>query len=161
MNYQIKRATLEEKEILNNLMQFYMYDFSEYMDLHLEENGKFNDYPLNDYWTEDSNFPYLLTLNGKNAGFVLVKLKNRDDDLYFSIAEFFIIKKYRRVGLGRLVAKDIFNIHKGQWEVYQIDNNEPAQRFWKKVIEEYTGGKFTERIEAGRKTQVFVNRVES
>lgn len=92
MNYQIKRATLEEKEILNNLMQFYMYDFSEYMDLHLEENGKFNDYPLNDYWTEDSNFPYLLTLNGKNAGFVLVKIKNRDDDLYFSIAEFFIIK---------------------------------------------------------------------
>lgn len=92
MNYQIKRATLEEKEILNNLMQFYMYDFSEYMDLHLEENGKFNDYPLNDYWTEASNFPYLLTLNEKNAGFVLVKLKNRDDDLYFSIAEFFIIK---------------------------------------------------------------------
>jgi predicted acetyltransferase len=67
------------------------------------------------------------------------------------------MKKYRRAGLGKLVAKDIFKIHKGQWEVYQIDNNEPAQHFWKKAIEEYTGGKFTERIDVGRKTQVFVS----
>jgi predicted acetyltransferase len=158
MNYEIKRATLEEKETLSNLMQFYIYDFSEFLDLHIEDNGKFDDYPLHDYWTEDNRFPYLIKLNGKNAGFVLVKLINTDDDdSCFSIAEFFIMKRYRRAGLGNLIAKDIFKIHKGQWEVYQIDNNVPAQHFWKKVIEEYTGGKFTERIEVGRKTQVFVS----
>jgi predicted acetyltransferase len=157
MNYVIKRATLEDKETLSNLLQFYIYDFSEFMDLHFEENGKFGDYPLDEYWTGDSNFPYLIKLNGKNAGFVLVKLKNRDDDTYFSIAEFFIAKKYRRAGLGKLVAIDIFTMHKGQWEVYQIDNNKPSQQFWKKAIEEYTDGKYTERIEVGRKTQVFVS----
>lgn len=158
MNYEIKRATLEEKETLNNLLQFYIYDFSEFMDFHIEDNGKFDDYPLNDYWTENSRFPFLIKLNGKYAGFVLVKLINRDDDdSYFSIAEFFIMKRYRRAGLGKLVAMDIFKMYKGQWEVYQIDNNVPAQHFWKKAIEEYTGGKFTERIEVGRKTQVFVS----
>jgi predicted acetyltransferase len=65
MSYEIKRATLEEKDILNNLMQFYIYDFSEFMDLHVEDNGKFSDYPLNDYWIEDSRFPYLIKLTGK------------------------------------------------------------------------------------------------
>ncbi|MDC0764176.1 GNAT family N-acetyltransferase [Brevibacillus sp. AG] len=157
-NYEIKRATLDEKETLSNLLQFYIYDFSEFMDLQIEDNGKFGEYPLNEYWTDCYRFPYLILLNEKIAGFVLVKLINRDeDDSYFSIAEFFIMKRFRRSGLGKQVAKDIFNMHKGPWEVYQIDSNEPAQHFWKKTIEEYTGGKFTERIEIGRKTQVFVS----
>jgi len=43
-----------------------------------------------------------------------------------------------------MVAKDIFDMHKGKWKVYQINNNKPAQLFWKKAIEEYTDGKFTE-----------------
>ncbi len=157
MNYEIKKASLEEQETLNNLLQFYMYDFSEFMDLHVEDNGKFGDYPLDSYWTENSRFPYLIKLDGKNAGFVLVKLIDKDDDSYYSIAEFFIMNKYRRAGLGILVAKDIFRKHQGQWEVYQVDNNLPAQYFWKKAIEEYTNGKFTERIEVGRKTQVFIS----
>jgi predicted acetyltransferase len=157
MNYEVKKATLEEKETLNNLLQYYIYDFSEFMDLHVEDNGKFGDYPLDDYWTENSRFPYLIKLNGKNAGFVLVKLMHRNDDSYYSIAEFFIMKRYRRTGLGKLVAKDIFKTHQGQWEVYQIDNNLPAQYFWKRVIEEYTNCNFTERIEVGRKTQVFIS----
>lgn len=158
MDYEIKIATLEHKEILSNLLQFYIYDFSEFMELPFEENGKYGNYPIDEYWSKDPNYPYLISLNGKIVGFVLVKLKNReDDDAYFSIAEFFIAKKYRRLGLGRLVAKDIFDMHQGKWEVYQIDNNKPAQLFWKRAIEEYTGGKFTERIEVGRRTQVFIS----
>ncbi|MEJ7680083.1 MAG: hypothetical protein WKG06_19925 [Segetibacter sp.] len=29
------------------------------------------------------------------------------------------MKKYRREGIGKAVAKQIFNLYKGQWEVYQ------------------------------------------
>lgn len=157
MDYEIKIATLKDKEVLSNLMQFYIYDFSEFMELQFGANGKYDNYPIDEYWSTDPNYPYLISLNGEIAGFVLVKLINRDDDAFFSIAEFFIARKYRRAGLGKFVAKDIFDKHKGQWEVYQIDNNKPAQLFWKKAIEEYTGGKFTERIEVGRRTQIFVS----
>lgn len=161
MDYEIQVAALEDKETLRNLLQFYIYDFSEYMDLHFKENGRYDDYPIDEYWTTEPNYPYLIKKDGKYIGFVLVKLKNRGNDVYFSIAEFFIAKKYRRAGLGKMVAKDIFDLHKGQWEVYQIDNNKPAQLFWKKTIEEYTDGKFTERVEEGRRTQVFVSRDSS
>lgn len=91
MDYEIKIATLEHKEILSNLLQFYIYDFSEFMELQFEENGKYGNYPIDEYWSKDPNYPYLISLNGKIVGFVLVQLKNREeDDAYFSIAEFLL-----------------------------------------------------------------------
>ncbi|WP_236722895.1 hypothetical protein [Bacillus obstructivus] len=49
MNYEIIKASLDNSETLTNLMQFYIYDFSEFIEAHVEENGKFGDYPLQDY----------------------------------------------------------------------------------------------------------------
>lgn len=50
-------------------------------------------------------------------------------------------------------------LYKGNWEVFQINKNEPAQAFWRNVIKEFTGGQFTERIEEGKRvTQVFVSQ---
>ncbi len=158
MNYEIIKASLDNGEILTNLMQFYIYDFSEFIEAHVEENGRFGDYPLNDYWKEDNHLPYLVRFNGNYAGFVLVKWIKTETKSYFSIAEFFIMKKYRRTGLGKTVAKDIFRLHKGKWEVFQMEKNEPAQLFWRNVINEYTGGRFTERVEEGKRiTQEFTS----
>lgn len=49
MNYEIIKASLDNSETLTNLMQFYIYDFSEFIEAHVEENRKFRDYPLQDY----------------------------------------------------------------------------------------------------------------
>ena len=138
-------------------MQFYIYDFSEFMDLHLEDHGRYSEYLLSEYWSDPSRYPYLIKLSGKNAGFVLVRLIREGEQLYYSIVEFFIMKRYRRAGLGNLVAKDIFTMHKGNWTVHQIINNLPAQLFWQKTINEYTGGKYTERTDEKKVTQIFVS----
>ncbi|MDH5161713.1 GNAT family N-acetyltransferase [Heyndrickxia oleronia] len=158
MNYEIIKASFDNSETLTNLMQFYIYDFSEFIEAHVEENGKFGDYPLQDYWKEENHFAYLVRFNGNYAGFVLVKWINTETKSYFSIAEFFIMKKYRRTGLGKSVAKDIFCLHKGNWEVFQILKNVPAQLFWKNVINEYTDGQFTEQLKDGKRiSQEFVS----
>lgn len=158
MNYELIKATMNDKEILKNLMQFYFYDFSEFIDAHLEKDGLFGEYKyLDDYWKESSRFPYLVKLDGKHAGFVLVRLIHSTEKKYFSIAEFFIMKKYRLSGLGTLVAHEIFHLHNGLWEVFQIEKNEPAQLFWRKIIGEYTNGEFEERIEDGKIIQAFVS----
>ena len=151
MIYEISKAGIDNKETLSNLLQFYIYDFSEFIDAHVEENGRFSEYPLKDYWTENNHFAYLIRINGKYAGFVLVKRIEAETGAYFSIAEFFIMKKYRRMGVGKSVAKEILHIHKGNWRVFQMKNNEPAQLFWRNVIKEYTGGRYTERIEDGKR----------
>jgi len=41
MNISLLRASKEYKPIFDNLMQFYIYDFSEYIELDVEENGLF------------------------------------------------------------------------------------------------------------------------
>ncbi len=68
------------------------------------------------------------------------------------------MKKYRREGIGKAIAIQIFDLHKGQWEVFQKESNKPAQLFWNKVISEYTKGNFTERFEDGRFIQDFISK---
>jgi predicted acetyltransferase len=157
---QIVKASIDDEDVLYNLLQFYFYDFSEFVGSDVEEDGLFAEYPyLESYWAEeDSRFPYLIKVNGKNAGFVLVRLiKSAEKAAYYSIAEFFIMKKYRRSGLGKQVAKQIFDKHRGNWEVFQIEKNIPAQQFWRQVINEYTGGNYSERVEEGNRLQDFVS----
>ena len=74
---------------------------------------------------------------------------------YFSMAEFFIMQKYRREGIGKEAARQLFTLHKGDWQVHQRENNIPAQEFWRKVINKYTDGQFSERLESGRRVQNF------
>lgn len=159
MNLTLLQATKEHKIVIRNLMQFYIYDFSEFVRYDVEDNGLFAPYPdLEDYWEGDNNkFPYIIKKDDKYVGFVLVKFISSKGQSYFSIAEFFILKKYRHEGIGKAIAIKVFNLHKGQWEVYQRDNNKPAQIFWIKVISEYTKGHFKERLENGKRIQNFEN----
>ena len=140
-------------------MQFYIYDFSEYVRYDVEDNGLFAPYAgLQDYWEGDNDkFPYIIRRDDKYIGFVLVKFISSKDQGYFSIAEFFILRKYRNEGIGKAVAIEVFNLHKGQWEVYQKNSNKPSQIFWNKVISEYTKGHFKERLENGKRIQNFEN----
>ncbi len=156
MNFTLLQATIEHKIVIQNLMQFYIYDFSEYVKYDVEDNGLFAPYPdLRDYWEDDNKFPYIITKNDKYVGFVLVKSVKSNGRSYFSIAEFFILKKYRHEGVGKAIAFKVFDLHKGQWEVYQKESNKPAQIFWNKVISQYTKGTFKDRLENAKRIQNF------
>jgi predicted acetyltransferase len=159
MNFTLIQASKEHKIIIENLMQFYIYDFSEFVPNDVEDNGLFAPYPhLENYWEEKNDkFPYIIIKNDKYAGFVLVRRIQSEKGSYFSIAEFFILKKYRLGGTGKSVAFQIFDLHRGHWEVFQRNTNKPAQIFWKKVIKEYSKGQFRERSEDGKQIQTFEN----
>jgi predicted acetyltransferase len=59
-----------------------------------------------------------------------------------SISEFFVMRKYRKKGVGRAAAIEVFDMFPGLWEVLQHEANVPAQRFWEEVIGAYTGGHY-------------------
>src|SRR3954467_11761900 len=97
MNIKLASASIEDKITIGNLMQFYIYDFSEYIDCDVQEDGLFAAYPhLDAYWREENRFPYIITKDEEYVGFVLVRFMESTNRNYFSIAEFFIMKKYRR-----------------------------------------------------------------
>ena len=159
MHAELIRASAEHKTVVKNLMQFYIYDFSGFVTLDVEPDGLFAPYPtLDDYWNNDpARFSYVIKYSDKYIGFVLVRLINSGQQDYFSIAEFFVLKRYRRTGIGKFIAVQVFNLHRGQWEVFQKKPNLPAQKFWLKVIDDYTNGQFTQRVEKDKVIQEFEN----
>jgi predicted acetyltransferase len=146
MSIEIKEASLDQKSILRNLLELYLYDFSEYIDIEVGEDGLYGYPPLEYYWNEPGRHAFLVRAGGRLAGFVLVRTHppGPDGGEVRSIAEFFILRKYRRKGLGEEVARRIFDRFPGDWRVAQIVENPQATAFWRKVIDRYTGGRYTE-----------------
>jgi predicted acetyltransferase len=157
MNFNLIKASREYISVFENLLQFYIYDFSEFVELDVKEDGLFEPYSsLREYWEEENErFPYFIKEGEKYLGFVLVRYITLSDRSYFSMAEFFIMRRYRKIGIGRSIAAQVFNLHKGQWEIFQKESNKPAQNFWNKIITENTNGHFKERIENGKRIQEF------
>ncbi|MBD3107527.1 GNAT family N-acetyltransferase [Bacillus sp. AGMB 02131] len=108
---------------------------------------------LKDSFDEENCFPYFIKSDTKYIGFALVG----KDQSSNCIVEFFIMKKYRREGIGKAVVKEIFRLHKGNWVVHQISHNKPAQAFWRNGIDEFTEGNFIEGEEDGKLVQKFTS----
>lgn len=158
MNIKLVEASPIHKDVIKNLMQFYMYDFSEFVEVDVEADGLFAAYKnLDDYWNDENRFSYIIQKDEIYIGFVLIRYIEEQQRNHFSIAEFFVMKKYRRKGIGKSIATQIFNSHKGKWEVFQKESNKPAQLFWNKIINDYTKGNFKERLEDGKLIQGFTN----
>ncbi|WP_336518194.1 GNAT family N-acetyltransferase [Pollutibacter soli] len=160
MNLSLELAKEDLKPVFENLMQLYIYDFSEFIPTDLKADGKFAPYPaLDSYWEQPGiRFPYLVKSADTIVGFVLVRQIISEEKNYFSIAEFFILRSHRRKGWGSIVAQLAFDLHKGNWEVYQWNTNLPAQLFWRTVITRYTGGDYYEFSRDGKLVQVFYNQ---
>lgn len=62
-----------EGPILANLLELYAHDFSEFHDLDLGPDGRFRYRSLPLYWSEPDRHALLASIDGKLAGFVLVK----------------------------------------------------------------------------------------
>lgn len=137
-------ATSAESPLLKNLLELYEYDFSEFTGSDVGADGTYQYQYLNEYWIEPNRFVYIAFVRGKIAGFVMVNTHFIDNVLRWSIAEFFVLRKYRRQGIGEYMAKYAFNQHPGQWVIMQIGSNLAAIKFWRKVVTRYTGGKYDE-----------------
>lgn len=148
VHVELQPARLEEKPALRQLLELYSYDFSEFSDDEVDEHGLFG-YPyLDHYWTEPDRYPFLVRVNGQLAGLALVRMASYFPDRASSIciAEFFVMRRYRRRGVGTRVAKLLFEHFHGHWEIAQTVQNVAAQAFWRKVISDYTGGDFSETV---------------
>lgn len=144
MNINIEPILIEQKSVFVQMMELYNYDFSEFSDDDINEYGYFGYPRIDDYWNEEGRYPFFIRVDGKLAGLVLVRSCCEHNDLPnpHNIAEFFVMKKYRRRGVGKVAAMKIFDMFPGGWEISQWVNNLPAQKFWQKVVAEYTNGKY-------------------
>ena len=144
MNIELKQVTLDEKEILKNLLEKYDYEFSQWDKRDVNKLGLYGYQYLDYYWTEDYRWAYFILVDGKLAGFAMVidlpEVDDRETD--FQMAEFFVLYKYRRSGIGKQAFFKVLDLHKGKWQLKRHPSNTASVRFWNNVINEYTNGQY-------------------
>jgi predicted acetyltransferase len=146
MNVTIQPATPDDGRTLSNLMQLYCYDFSELIDVQMSEEGIFATGSLDAYWTDDWRHPFLIRVESQLGGFALVHERSRLTGAAgtFDMAEFFVLRKFRRRGVGGLAAFAAFDRFRGDWEVRERSTNPAATAFWRRAIGSYTRGNYKE-----------------
>jgi len=133
----------DERHILENLFQLYVHDFSENWagtpQGELENDGKFSAYPWFDhYWQDKTRIPLLIRNDGHIAGFALLNaVGHTKAAVDRNMAEFFIVRKHRRSGVGSKAVDWIFRRYPGTWEVAVVRANTKAFAFWRNVIEHH------------------------
>jgi predicted acetyltransferase len=134
-------ARPEAEAILANLLELYAHDFSEFKDLELGPDGRFGYSNLSLYWSEPGRHPFLVRVEGKLAGLVLVKRGSEvsDNETVWDVAEFFVLRGYRRRGIGTQIAHEVWRQFPGLWEVRVMESNIVASEFWAHAISMLTG----------------------
>lgn len=129
MEFNLVAATEDDKPVLRRLVELYRYDFSEFDQADVDSYGEYGYRYLDHYWTEASRVAFLFRVDGYWAGFALVRAESP-----FDMSEFFVMRKYRRQGVGRAAAADLFRRFAGPWRVRQQKTNPAATEFWRKAI---------------------------
>jgi len=134
-------ARPEQEPALANMLELYAHDFSEFVDLKLGADGRFGYRHLPLYWKEPGRHPFIIKADGHLAGFVFVRRGSEvsDDVDVWDIAEFFVVRGFRRLGVGTKAAQDIWRQFPGKWEVRVIDRNQRAREFWGRAVREFLG----------------------
>jgi predicted acetyltransferase len=131
----------ERSEVLSNLLQLYVHDFSEHVPVPLKPNGRFEFSLDPTWWNGADHFPFLIHRAGELAGFALARRGSRvnDDANVMDVAEFFVVRGVRRRGVGLAAAHALFARVAGPWEIRVRQSNAAAQRFWSGAVATWLG----------------------
>lgn len=136
-------VTVDEKEILKNLLEKYNFEFSEWDKRDVNDLGLYGYKYLDHYWTEKERYAYFIKADGKLAGFAMINAyADTDEPVDHGIAEFCIMPKYRRMGVGKAALFQILDRIHGKWHLKMHPRNIGAKSFWINAISEYTKGNY-------------------
>jgi predicted acetyltransferase len=94
------------------------------------------------FWRRDGRRHFLVRVNGRPAGFALVReIASADGVPAREMSEFFVLRTYRRRGVGSRVARTLFNRFPGRWELSVLTWNVVARPFWRRVIRHAARGR--------------------
>ena len=140
MKVSLQKVTPTERQTLWNLLQYMIFETSPYGNNEIKSDGTFSYKYFDKYFTDDDRIAFLIRNERNNLlGFVMINQYLQKTESGHAIAEFMILPRFRRQGIGREVAKQCFSLFSGNWEVQPAPGSETAYKFWKNVIDELTG----------------------
>jgi aminoglycoside 6'-N-acetyltransferase I len=154
MNVTVNLSGETDGYIIKNLYPLYLHDLSEFSDTLPNEHGILEPDAVrtlseqgevqNIWWQRRGKLlPFLIRVELVPAGFAfIVKSPEENPEIDFCLQEFFIVRAYRRTGVGRRAAEELFRRFPGQWELYVLAKNLNAQAFWRAVLMDAAAGTF-------------------
>ena len=148
---QILEASIDDYQCIQNMARFYVYDLSRECgsissEWAIPKDGLYESFDFKEYFIDSSRKAYIVKVYEELAGFVLLNQECENSENTWNMGEFFIIAKFKGQGIGAQVAKEIWNMHPGKWEVSVIPNNKSALAFWEKCITQCTNSTFKKQI---------------
>jgi predicted acetyltransferase len=142
------RATSDDAERLSNLLELYMHDLSELFSIEVGTDGRFGYDHLERYWREpEQRFAHLIRVGAQLAGFALARRGSplTDDPTDLDVAEFFVLRRHRRAGVGMRAAALLWDAIPGHWIVRVAGGNLRALAFWRAAVAAHQGQAPSER----------------
>jgi predicted acetyltransferase len=135
----ITKVEQDGKEILKNLMTLFLHDLSEFnSNLTMNPtNGLFEFDVFEWFFEKEGLTPFFIHVEDRIIGFILLQsgpFSNQEFADYV-LNSFFILKKYRRKGLGRAACQLFFEQFPGRYAISQILTNTPAILFWRNLYQ--------------------------
>lgn len=151
MDLEIIQASEEHEAVLDNLARYYTYDCAEYVDADFDwyrcqADGTFNS-GVSRYLAEPDSTVFLVKAAGEWAGFAVVERVKDVPGVDFYMGDFCVTRPWRRKGVGKHLARTLFDRYEGRWELCIWPANTPAMFFWERVVSEYTDGLATTTID--------------
>jgi predicted acetyltransferase len=111
------------------------------------------------HWFGDPNtFPLVILKGSEPVGFARVLRAvgaAAQPRIEYRMAEFFVTRSRRRLGIGQMAVHLILSRFAGRWEITEYLRNTEAVNFWRRVVARYTQNRYQERIINGEVHQVF------
>jgi predicted acetyltransferase len=143
-NLLVSKIGSESDVLLRNLFEHYIHDLAEWFEIDTQADGSYS-YDTSSVWKNGYD-AYLAKVGHSIAGFAVVgsAVDWLSDIGAHDVHEFFVIRRFRRSGIGRRMATLLWNEHPGEWLVRVLELNAPAVAFWRSAISSYSGGSYDE-----------------
>ena len=125
-------AGTSDRAAVERLIQLYLYDMAADHPFAIRDDGTYEYDLLDRFWQH----PYLIRVAGELAGFALVidgcPITGRTPCWF--MAEFFVLRTFRRRSVGRGALKALLARHKGGWHIASQTTNTAAGHFWSRSV---------------------------
>jgi len=136
----MKLATVrkEDRELLWNLTQKYLYEMTKYYNDSFDEKGNLPFRYFDEDFTDPERKVFFLYEEKDLVGFALIHPYSEiDGKPDYVLGEFTVFPMYRRRHLAENAVSLIFEKFGGKWELKYSEKNTAAKALWTKVTEKY------------------------
>ena len=135
---QLRKVGPEERSLLWNIHQKYLYEMTHYYDNEMDGEGNYHYGYFDAYFREPARTALLICHDDTLAGFAMINpysyIGAHPDHV---MAEFTIFPAFRRKHIGFDAASLILASYPGSWEIKYNEKNTGAKALWNRVTDPF------------------------